>query len=109
MFMKCQQFCESLDFLKEIGDRPESQVKEWGLSRGQAELVGKKDPVERSAKDLGPTVARYGSGLWQCTDLAAAYMNLGASDVGPSRLYRNPSNNHDFHDFCSDLLVSFKN
>ena len=36
MFKKCQQIGESLEFLKEIGDRPESQVKKWGLSRGVA-------------------------------------------------------------------------
>ena len=36
MFKKCQQFGESLEFLVEIGDRPESQVMKWGLSRGDA-------------------------------------------------------------------------
>ena len=59
MFKQCQPFGESLEFLKEIGDRPESQVKKWGLSRG-------------SRVDSGGGVSRYGK-LVLCVGTVSLY------------------------------------
>ena len=39
MCKKCERFGESLKFLNEIGDCPESQAKKWGLSQGGRDLI----------------------------------------------------------------------